>query len=407
MRIDFRRTLHVLIVENSDVDRKMLMGMLSQDTYGTFKVDTVSTLKDAVDYLSQYSFDVVLLDLNIDDSEGIATLEGLSKEYPGVAIVVNTGSFQDDLGLRAVTMGAQDYLIKGSYTTYGLAKSLYYAIERKRAEVELQQALKNLQETQGHLIRVEKMNIVGSISTGIAHEVKNPLATILYGIEYLNTALKERNDKIDLTLRSMKEATHKANNIVRDLLDFASQSELFIAEHQIEDVVNHALNLTHHQCEKDGIQVVKEFSAQTSPVWIDKNRIEQVIVDVVLNAILAMQRDGVLRIATHMKKFQFADIHQKCDDHDVIAQGEDVVIVDFDDNGAGIRAEDMPHIFDPFFTTRRARGGVGLGLSIARTIMLNHKGLIGLSNLPGGGARARLVFQTVRRTDGEKKNSYH
>jgi len=390
--MDFHRTLHVLIVENSEVDRTMLMGMLSHGAYGTFEADTVSTLKDAFAYLSQNHVDVVLLDLNVDDCGGITTLEKMNSRFPDVAIVVNTGSFQDDLGLKAVTMGAQDYLIKGSYKNYGLVKSLYYAIERKRAELELQQALKNLQETQGHLIRVEKMNIVGSIATGIAHEVKNPLATILYGIEYLDTALKERNDKIDLTLRSMRDATHKANNIIKDLLDFASQSELFVTEHQIEDVVDHALNLTHHQCEKSGIRIVKEYSRDTSRIKIDKNRIEQVVVDVVLNAILSMHRDGVLRISTQMKKFQLTDLHQMCDDRDVIPEGADVVIVDFDDSGAGIREEDMPHIFDPFFTTRRARGGVGLGLSIARTIMLNHKALIGLSNLPEGGARARLVF---------------
>lgn len=392
MQTDFKKNLRVLIIENSEVDRKMLLGMLLRGPYGTFDAETSGSLADAFKLLSEKSFDVVLLDLNIDDSNGIETLEKVHSQFPQLAIVVNTGAFQDDLGLKSVTMGAQDYLIKGMYKAYGLVKSLYYAIERKKAELELERALTNLQETQGQLIRVEKMNIVGSIASGVAHEVKNPLATILYGIEYLDSTLKDRNEKIDLTLRSMREATRKANNIIKDLLDFASLSDIKKANHQIDQVIDHALNLTHHQCEKNNIRVVKEFFPDIPLIKIDVNRIEQVIVDLVLNAILAMHKEGTLTIRTFVKKFESSDAVNPGDPENVIKPGTQVVIADFEDTGSGIRKEDMSRVFDPFFTTRRARGGVGLGLSIARTIILNHGGLICLSNLPKRGARARLIF---------------
>lgn len=392
MQTDFKKTLNVLIIENSEVDRKMLLGMLSRGPYGTFDAETAGSLKDAFQLLSEKSFDVILLDLNIDDSNGIETLEKVHSQFPQIAIVVNTGAFQDDLGLKSVTIGAQDYLIKGMYKAYGLVKALYYAIERKKAELDLERALTNLQETQGQLIRVEKMNIVGSIASGVAHEVKNPLATILYGVEYLDASLKERNEKIDLTLRSMREATRKANNIIKDLLDFASLSDIKKTNNQIDQVIEHALNLTHHQCEKNNIQVVKDFSIEVPLLKIDANRVEQVVVDLILNAILAMRREGVLTIRTFVKDFDPADAVNPGDPENVIATGTKVVIADFEDTGSGIKKEDLGRVFDPFFTTRRARGGVGLGLSIARTIILSHGGLICLTNLPKRGARARLIF---------------
>ncbi|MEW5894526.1 MAG: response regulator, partial [Candidatus Omnitrophota bacterium] len=393
MHTDLKKTLRVLIVENSEVDSRMLLGMLSRGPYGTFEVETCDSLKTARAFLSTEKFDVVLLDLNLNDSNGIETLESVHKEFPEIAIVVNTGAFQDDLGLKSVTMGAQDYLIKGMYKAYGLVKALYYAIERKKAELDLERALANLQETQGQLIRAEKMNIIGSIASGVAHEVKNPLATILYGVEYLDTALKERDKKIDLTLNSMREATHKANNIVKDLLDFASLSDIKKRNCRIEEVIESALNLTHHQCEKNNIIVIKEFTRDVPSIYIDPNRVEQVIVDVVLNAILSMKKEGTLTIKIYTKKFSLGDVDSPSSLEDIIPPGTDVVIADFDDTGHGVRREDLPKVFDPFFTTRRARGGVGLGLSIARTIMTNHNGLIGLSNLSQKGARARLIFR--------------
>lgn len=397
MKSDFKKILSVLIIENSEVDCKMLLGMLSRGPYGTFEADTADSLEKAFCFLISKHYDVVLLDLNLNDSEGINTLKKLHKKFPKMAIVVNTGAFQDDMGLKSVTMGAQDYLIKGMYKAYGLVKSLYYAIERKNTEQVLEQALMDLQDTQAQLIRIEKMNIVGSIASGVAHEVKNPLATILYGIEYLDATYKDKNDKIDLTLRSMREATRKANNIIKDLLDFASLSDLKTANHNIADILNRALNLTHHQCEKHNIQVVKNFSDKVPAISADANRIEQVVVDIVLNAILAIHKNGVLTIHTFDKKFELTDLPTQGKEFiDIIIEGDEVVIVDFDDTGHGIKQEDISRIFDPFFTTRRARGGVGLGLSIARTIMLNHNGLIGLMNLPKKGTRARLIFKVNR-----------
>jgi len=392
-----KKTLHVLIVENNQVDIRMLTRLLSKSTYGSFQTDTCDTLKEAFEKLSESPSDVVLLDLNLQDSSGLETLKKVTGMFPDLAIVVNTGAYEDDLGLRAVTSGAQDYLIKGKYESYGLSKALYYAVERKKAETELQAAYHRLKEAQSQLIQVEKMNVVGGLASGIAHEVKNPLATILYGVEFLHTKLDNKDEQIQFTLKSIKDAANKANDIIKDLLDFASLSKLKTRPENIVETIEHALTLTKHQCDKNHIKVVQDFAPDLPKVVIDKNRIEQVIVDVVINAIMAMGKDGVLTMKVYCESLSSEDYEEMVQDEEVLKAGERVLIAEVNDTGDEIPRDVLHKIYDPFFTPRRAAGGVGLGLAVARTIMKNHRGWLNIENLPEKGARARLIFRTHER----------
>jgi len=394
---DFTKKLNVLIVENNPVDCAMLSGMLSKSTFGSFRLKGTDTLKQSFHILKEGTWDVVLLDLNLKDSSGLDTLHKLHEKYSQIAIVVNTGVYQDSLGLQAITCGAQDYLIKGKYKAYGLVKALYYAVERKRAEEELKAAYNRLKETQAQLIQVEKMTVIGGLASGIAHEVKNPLATILYGVEFLNTKLTPTDPQIQLTLKSIREATQKANDIIKDLLDFASLSKLTMVPESINTVIEHSLNFTKHQCDKCGIKIDKFFANNLPHILLDKNRIEQVIVDLILNAILAMPQGGLITIRTLVKKYEKKDTEGSQTDTSHFQPSEDVILLDIEDTGSGIDPNNMSKVFDPFFTTRRAAGGVGLGLSIAKTIISSHNAIIMLTNYARG-ARARIIFKAERPT---------
>ncbi|MDP2654300.1 MAG: response regulator [Candidatus Omnitrophota bacterium] len=385
-----KHPLSVLVVENSPVDSKMIHGMLEKSSYGVFHLECVSSLTEAYDCLRTRPYDVVLLDLNLPDSRGMATLQKLNAEFPALPIVVNTGAYEDALGLKAVTCGAQDYLIKSKYESYMLSKTLYYAVERKKFEQELQAAYDRLKDAQSQLIQVEKMNVVGGLASGVAHEVKNPLATILYGVEFLNTKLCTDDEQVLFTLKSLKDACQRANIIIKDLLDFASLSKLQRRPQELPPVIERALNLVKHQLDKGRIEVVRRYEDSLPPVSIDENRIEQVLVDLILNSALAMPDGGRLTISAVSKK-----LSRRGPDFDETVKEGYVIIVDIDDTGSGIAEENLTRIFDPFFTTRRAAGGVGLGLSIARTIVQSHDGLIRVENLKGGGARARVILRTV------------
>ncbi|HQO58172.1 MAG TPA: ATP-binding protein [Candidatus Omnitrophota bacterium] len=391
---EMKRTLSVLIVENNQVDSRMLKGMLEKTAYGSFELDCCGCLADAYRHLENNSYDVILLDLNLQDSWGLDTLERIHCKFPHLPIVINTGAYEDSLGLKAITSGAQDYLIKGKYLPYGLSKALYYAVERKKAEQDLKAAYNHLRETQAQLIQAEKIHVVGGLASGVAHEVKNPLATILYGIEFLYRKLEDTDDEqIQVTLKAIYEAAVKANRIIKDLLDFSSLSSLQRQREDINAVIDHALTLIHHHCEKFSITVQKKYSADIPEISIDRNRIKQVVLDLTLNAIQAMPRGGTLQITTRVKPLAGDDDGCPGPPSCLINLGDPVVIVDIQDSGEGISQEYMTKIFDPFFTTKRAAGGVGLGLSIARTIMHNHQGLIRITNREEGGVRARLIFK--------------
>ena len=140
--------------------------------------------------------------------------------------MVNTGAYQEDIGLDTLSIGAQDFLVKGKYDSYVLIKSLHYAVERKRIELELKRAYQKIKEAQFQLIQAEKLKVVGGLASGVAHEVKNPLSTLLYGVTYLSKSLSEKDSKIESVLANMKEAINRANDIVTDLLNFSSLASM-------------------------------------------------------------------------------------------------------------------------------------------------------------------------------------
>jgi signal transduction histidine kinase len=396
-----KKKIKVLVVEDNKVDRRLLQGMLSKSTHGTFEIETAESMAKAIELLNKHKFDVALLDLNLPDSRGLETLRKLNKEFLHLPIVVNTGAYEDEIGLKAVTRGAQDYLIKGKYETYGLSKALFYAIERKKAEEELAKAYEQFRETQTQLIQVEKMNVIGSLASGVAHEVKNPLATIMYGVEFLYTKLETKDPQISFTLDSIRDATRRSNDIIKDLLDFSSLSKLQMMPEDFNKVIDQGLSLIKHQISKQKVEVIKNFSVTLPHVRIDPNRMEQVLLDLILNALHAMPNGGNLTITTASQKFSARHIDAEIVQSSAgrFKEGDVLVIVDIDDTGVGIPEEYLGKIFDPFFTTRRAAGGVGLGLSIARTIVKNHGGVIYIQNRQGGGVRARLVFRAATKEE--------
>ncbi len=137
MKSDSGKPLNVLVVEDDPLNRTLLEGLLSKASVNIDKLILVGSLEAAVDYLNEHPCDIVLLDLNLPDSDGLNTLMSITECDSDTAIVVITGEYDDDVGLKAVTHGAQEYLVKGRYDAYILGKSITYAIERKQAEEQL------------------------------------------------------------------------------------------------------------------------------------------------------------------------------------------------------------------------------------------------------------------------------
>lgn len=391
--VKFMKPLRVLVIEDNLVDQRILESMLTESPHTTTFLKIAGTFSDAINLLSQHEFEIVVLDLNLPDSRGTETLQKLNNLFPKVAIVVNTGAYEDELGLQTLSLGAQDFLLKGKYNAYVLNKVLHYCLERKRLELELKTVIDELKETQNQLILFEKMKVVGGLASGVAHEVKNPLATILYGVTYLSENIKVDHVNYHKVLSSIKEAANRANQIVTDLLDFSSLSKINQVATDINQLIDKGLDILHYELEQKKIRVSKDRPAQIQPLLIDANRIEQVIVNLILNAVQAMDPGGHLEISARtfslpgdLKGIVYLN-------SEYFKTGDQVAEIIFSDSGHGILDSDLNKIFDPFYTTRRAQGGVGLGLAVCKNIMDIHKGAIHIKNRPTGGISVSLFFR--------------
>ncbi len=253
----------------------------------------------------------------------------------------------------------------------------------KKAEEEVRSAYSRLKDVQHQLIQSAKMEVVGSLASGAAHEVKNPLAVMLQGIEYIAGKTEASDRGAHTTLERMRRAVEKADSIIRGLLDFSAVSKLSYTPQNLNSIIEKALRLVSYDIDRSKINTVREFQKDLPDVRIDDNKIEQVLVNLFLNSIYQMPDGGKLIIRTYSKK---------------APRGGFKVFIEIEDTGPGIPEEIMDKIFNPFFTTRRAAGGTGLGLAIVRNIMDMHDGKVEIANKKvGHGVKAVLAFPTNKR----------
>jgi signal transduction histidine kinase len=262
--------------------------------------------------------------------------------------------------------------------------------QRRRAEDEARHALREvrdahseLQCTQFQLIEAAKMESVARLAAGVAHEVKNPLTTLGLGADYYLNRRTDSADEIQLA-KDMKEAVQRASNVINILLDYSRSRPLQLTSEDLHTVIENSLTLMRHPLNRQHITVVREFAPELPPVELDRTRIEHVFVNLFTNAMQAMPPGGTLTVRTFASNGANGGSHQ-------------VITVEVDDTGHGIRPENASKLFEPFFSTKPPGQGTGLGLTVARRIMEIQSGSLRLENRKEGGARAILHFNPERK----------
>jgi len=248
----------------------------------------------------------------------------------------------------------------------GVAISRYRLQEKlnERSE-ELAAAIWKEELAREQLMRGERLASVGKMAAGAAHEINNPLAVISGRAQML---LKdEKNEKKAKALKLMVEQTRRASKILTDLMGFARPAMPKSEPTNVNFVIHHVLSMVENQLRLKNIECEREFSQGLPKILADKHQLEQVFLNIVLNAEHAMEEGGTLTVST------------------ALASAKDKVLIKFTDTGKGIPKESLPHIFEPFFTTKEEGEGTGLGLSMSYGIITSHSGTIDVESTVGKG----------------------
>jgi signal transduction histidine kinase len=238
---------------------------------------------------------------------------------------------------------------------------------------ELDSREKALKGAQAALVQSEKMAAFGQLGAGIAHEIKNPLAGIL-GLTQLSLRRATEDDPVYKNLTIIEKETNRCTTIIQNLLKFARQEKVAFEPVNINQVAQDAAAIVEHQLEMHKVKLKKNFASSLPMISGNANQIQQVLVNLMINAQQAMEGSpGEVTVTT-------------------LSLDSSHVQVQIRDNGSGIPEDIQAKIFEPFFTTKEVGKGTGLGLSVSYGIIKEHKGEIKVESSPEKGTTFKIEF---------------
>jgi two-component system nitrogen regulation sensor histidine kinase GlnL len=239
--------------------------------------------------------------------------------------------------------------------------------------------LKHRKELEEDLKRADRLAMVGTLAAGLAHEIRNPLGGIKAAAQLLKRSLDRHSSLLEYTHIMIREVD-RVDKLIEQLLDLSRPAKLELTAVNIHEVLEDVLLLESHMVGEQRIIVKKRFDPSLPPIRGDRAQLTQVFLNLVKNSSQAMNGNGTLTVTTRVE----TDFH-------IRGQGADrsrLIWVDIEDEGVGIKEEDLPHIFSPFFTTKNS--GTGLGLAVCYRIIKEHGGLIRVESVEGKGTTFRV-----------------
>jgi two-component system sensor histidine kinase HydH len=237
----------------------------------------------------------------------------------------------------------------------------------------LESANQALRESYEQLRHADRLSALGEIAAGLAHEIRNPLASMKGALEIISSRVAPHTPEAEFSDIASKELA-RLDDLVGEFLTYARPHAPELKLGSLHDIVEHVIMLLQPQCALAGLTPVRDERCRLPPVLIDSEQVRQVLFNVILNAVQASPRGSRLEIRTRRE--------------------EGWAVVEVVDTGVGIAADVLDRVCEPFFTTKP--DGTGLGLAISHGIMSAHDGKLEIESTPGVGTLVRLVFRTPK-----------
>jgi len=361
--------LPTLLVADAEPD---MLRFLRSQLSSQYRVFEAVDGQQAIEKASQFLPDIILLDMMMPEKDGLQACSEIRQRTPtqSIPIILLTARADEQTKLAALSAGASDFLAKPFSITElhvrikNLVESHQYQRKVSKQNQVLESTIEQLKDTETLLVQTEKLASLGRMSAGIIHEINNPLNFATTGLYTLRNKGKhlapEQQQEYQEILTDVEDGIKRVKNIVSDLRMFTHPDTESRDQVEVSEVVAMALRFLSNEW-KDRVHVHRQL-AEHQTIWANKNKLIQVLVNLLQNSIYALQHKS------------FENEQPSIWLTGQLQNGKSILTVR--DNGAGIGAEHLDKIFDPFFTTKDVGEGMGLGLSICYRIVQEYEGRI-------------------------------
>jgi signal transduction histidine kinase len=368
------KRLRVLFIEDNEDDAALQVRLLRQAGYDVAyaRVQSPEELKAAL----ERPWDIVISDYSMPHFSGTEALRVVREKGVDVPFIFVSGTIGEDAAVAALKVGAQDYLMKANLGR------LIPSVQRELRESEERQQRKRLEEQVHQLQRFEA---IGRLAGGVAHDFNNVIGAIMGWAEIGANAAHPGGELQDKFLKIRSQAD-RASGLTRQLLAFARRQTLQPCNTNLNELAKETISLLRNVI-GERIEIQLQLADDLNVVWADPGQIEQVLMNLSLNARDAMTDGGHLLVET--RNVLVGEDYQRL--HPYALPGS-YVLLRVLDTGMGMDAETLAHIFEPFFTTKEMGQGTGLGLATVYGIVKQHKGFIDVDSTPGQGTEFRVYL---------------
>ncbi|MGE0525906.1 MAG: response regulator [Bdellovibrionales bacterium] len=371
-----RQPLNVLIVEDSSDDMDLVLSALKREGYDV-TYQRAQTAEELVVLLSAGGWHIVISDYDLPSFSGPEALALVRRNDTDIPFFLISGKITDEIAVNVIKAGANDYVLKDNLVRLGPA------VRRELAELERKRGLEmELKEKEEMVRRAQKLEALGSLAGGIVHDFNNYLAFVMIATELTEGDLPSAHPAL-ARIREIRIATQRAAGLTRQLLTFCKRQRIDPQVVEINEMV-HQCNGLFSRLIPDEIRIDLELQAGTAATRIDPSQLEQILMNLVVNAKDAMPFGGVLKIKT-------------------FTQGSWVGLT-VQDNGVGMDEATKLKIFEPFFTTKGPERGTGLGLSTVMSIVTECGGRLELESASGKGSAFTVQFPLVQVSQSERED---